>query len=184
MSTMSMFERAEERTLLLSRAYEPIKVISWQRAFALLTQGKVEVLEEYSADVHTTHYVFKMPAVVRLLRAFKRFQKPVKFSRVNIYARDEYRCQYCGERGNISGLTYDHVVPRHQGGQTRWDNIVTACQDCNIRKGARTPAQAGMKLRAKPVQPSWIPAVTITVSTKSIPDAWRDYLYWTGELDA
>ena len=73
---------------------------------------------------------------------------------------------------------------RHQGGQTRWDNLVTACQDCNIRKGARTPAQAGMKLRAKPVQPSWIPAVTITVSTKSIPDAWRDYLYWTGELDA
>jgi len=174
----------EDRTLLLSRAYEPLKIISWQRAFALLTQGKVEVLEEYTADIRTTTYVFKVPAVVRLLRAFKRFRKPVKFSRVNIYARDGYKCQYCGEKKAISQLTYDHVVPRHQGGLTRWDNIATACVTCNIRKGARTPEQARMKLLSRPAQPSWVPAVTITVSTRSIPDAWRDYLYWTGELEA
>lgn len=170
------------RTLLLSQSYEPIKVISWQRAFTLLTLGKVEVLEEYDRNIRTINLVFKMPAVVRLLRAFRRHRKPVKFSRVNIYARDKYRCQYCGDRAPIPELTYDHVVPRSQGGKTTWQNIVTCCYECNRRKANRTPEQAGIRLRQKPVQPSWVPAVSIRIATTSMPDAWRDYLYWTGEL--
>lgn len=173
---------AATATLLLSQSYEPIKVISWQRAFTLLTLGKVEVLEEYDHPIRAVSLVFKMPAVVRLLRAFRRHEKPVKFSRVNIYARDKYRCQYCGTRAPISELTYDHVIPRSQGGQTTWTNIVTSCYECNRCKANRTPEQASMKLRAKPVQPRWIPAVTIRISTTSMPEAWRDYLYWTGEL--
>ena len=87
--------RAETRTLLLSQGYEPIRVISWQRALALLTLGKVEVIEEYDAELRAVSLVIKMPAVVRLLRGFRRHKKPVKFSRVNIAARDRYRCQYC-----------------------------------------------------------------------------------------
>jgi 5-methylcytosine-specific restriction endonuclease McrA len=170
------------RTLLLSQSYEPLSVISWQRALTLLTLGKVEVLEEYDWHVRTRTIIIKMPAVVRLLRAFRRHKKPVKFSRVNIYARDGYTCQYCGRERPIGELTYDHVVPRQQGGRTEWTNIVTACQECNLRKGARTPEQAGMRLRTRPVQPRWVPAVTISISTRSMPDAWRDYLYWTGEL--
>jgi 5-methylcytosine-specific restriction endonuclease McrA len=172
----------QERTLVLSHAYEPIKVVSWQRAMCLLTLGKVEVLEEYGQTVRSVTVVFKVPAVVRLLRAFRRRRQPVKFSRVNIYARDRYRCLYCGERKPIAELTFDHVVPRRLGGRTEWTNIATACEDCNRRKGARTPEQAGMALRQPPVQPQWVPAVTITVSLHSVPDAWRDYLYWTGEL--
>ncbi len=172
------------QTLLLSQGYEPVKVISWRRAFTLLTLGKVEVLEEYDANVRTTTVVFKVPAVVRLLRAFRRPQKPVKFSRVNIYARDKYRCQYCGAKAPISDLSYDHVLPRAQGGKTTWTNIVTCCYRCNRRKGNRTPQQAGMRLRQKPLQPSWVPAVTIRISNRSIPDAWRDYLWWTSELSA
>lgn len=172
------------RTLLLSQSYEPITVISWQRALTLLSLGKVEVLEEYDTAVRSTTFIIKLPSVVRLLRAFRRHRKPVKFSRVNIYARDDYACQYCGEKKKLTELTYDHVLPRHQGGKTEWTNIVTACQDCNLFKGARTPEQAGMKLRNRPVQPKWVPAVTITVSTRSMPDAWRDYLYWTGELSS
>lgn len=171
------------QTLLLSQSYEPLKLIPWQRALTLLTLGKVEVLEEYSEDVRTTHVVFKMPAVVRLLRAFRRHKKPVKFSRVNIYARDKYRCQYCGKKSTMSELTYDHVVPRAQGGKTTWTNIVAACMSCNARKGNRTPAQANMRLRSKPYQPRWVPAVMIRVSSSSMPDAWRDYLYWTGKLE-
>ncbi|MFH0902338.1 MAG: HNH endonuclease [Pseudomonadota bacterium] len=173
---------AEQRTLVLSQAYEPVKVVSWKRALTLLTLGKVEVLEEYSWGIHTATLVIKVPAVVRLLRAFRRRKAVVKFSRVNIYARDKYRCQYCGEARPISELTYDHVVPRMQGGRTEWTNIVTACQECNLRKGGRTPEQAGMRLRSQPVQPTWVPAITVTVSLRSVPDAWRDYLYWTGEL--
>jgi 5-methylcytosine-specific restriction endonuclease McrA len=157
-------------------------VISWQRAFTLLTLGKVEVLEEYDRDVRTVNVVFKMPAVVRLLRAFRRHKKPVKFSRVNIYARDKYRCQYCGGKAPISELTYDHVVPRSRGGRTVWENIVTCCYECNRKKANRTPREAAMKLRTRPVQPVWVPAVSIRVSTRSMPDAWRDYLYWTGSL--
>ncbi len=172
------------RTLLLSQGYEPIKVISWQRAITLLSLGKVEVVEEYTDEIRTITVVFKIPAVVRLLRAFRRHAKPVKFSRVNIYARDGYRCQYCGVRCGIGELTYDHVVPRAKGGKTTWENIVSACYPCNGKKGNRTPAEAGMKLKSVPARPAWIPAVTIRVSTRSMPDAWRDYLYWTGEIES
>lgn len=169
-------------TLLLSAGYEPITVVSWQRAITLLTLGKVEVLVEYDRNVRSPTLVIKMPAVVRLLRVFRRHRQPVKFSRVNIYARDGYRCQYCGVKLPIADLTFDHVVPRARGGRTTWENIVTACVPCNARKSDRTPEQAGMRLRKKPVRPSWVPAMTLRLSTRSIPDAWQDYLYWTGEL--
>ena len=171
------------RTLLLSQSYEPIKVITWQRAITLLFLGKVEVVEEYADNVRSISLVIKIPAVVRLLRAFRRHHKPVKFSRVNIYARDSYTCQYCSKRLGVAELTYDHVIPRSQGGKTEWTNIVTCCHDCNRKKGGRTPGQAGMRLLAEPQQPKWVPAITIRVSLHSVPDAWRDYLYWTGELD-
>ena len=174
---------AATSTLLLSQGYEPIKVISWQRAITLLFLGKVEVLKEYDGDIRAVSLVIKIPAVVRLLRAFRRHVRPVKFSRVNIYARDHYRCQYCGKKAAISDLTYDHVVPRSQGGLTEWTNIVTCCYLCNRRKGGRTPREASMTLMAQPSQPNWVPAVAIRISMRSVPDAWRDYLYWTGELD-
>ncbi|MEQ1735596.1 MAG: HNH endonuclease [Rhodoglobus sp.] len=174
---------ATSRTLLLSQGYEPIKVISWQRAITLLTLGKVEVVEEYDANIRAVSLIIKIPAVVRLLRGFRRHAKPVKFSRVNIYARDGYKCQYCGQRCSVSELTYDHVVPRARGGRTTWENIVTCCYPCNGAKGNRTPSEAGVRLKAVPARPTWVPAVTIRVSTRSVPDAWRDYLYWTGEIE-
>lgn len=173
------------RTLLLNQSYQPVKAISWQRALTLLTLGKVEVVEEYDGQAHSATMVIKIPAVVRLLRSFRAHKKAVKFSRVNIFARDDNKCQYCGQKKSISKLTYDHVLPRTLGGKTNWTNIVTACGDCNLRKGGRTPEQAGMKLLSTPVQPKWAPALTVrvSISTSSIPDAWRDYLYWTGSLD-
>lgn len=171
------------RTLVLSQSYEPIHVVSWRQAITLLFLGKVEVIEEYDRNIKTTSLVLKIPAVVRLLSAFRRHKKPVKFSRVNIYGRDKYSCQYCGVRKKINELTYDHVVPRAQGGKTSWTNIATSCSDCNRRKANRTPEQAGMKLRKIPTQPMATPALVVTVSRESVPDAWRDYLYWTQELD-
>ena len=173
----------QTRTLLLTQGYEPIKIIPWQRAMTLLTLDKVEVVEEYDKAIRGTSMIVNVPAVVRLRKAFRRFAKPVKFSRVNIYARDEYRCQYCGVKCSIVQLTYDHVVPRSRGGRTSWDNIVSCCYACNARKANRTPAEAKMVLRSTPVRPTWMPAIQIRVSTKSVPDAWRDYVYWTGEID-
>ena len=172
------------RTLLLTQGYEPIQIISWQRASTLVTLDKVDVVEEYDTLVRASSMVVQIPAVVRLRKAFRRHAKPVKFSRVNIYARDGYRCQYCGTKCAIDQLTYDHVIPRSRGGRTTWDNIVSCCYVCNANKANRTPAEARMTLRAAPTRPAWIPSVQIRVSTKSIPDAWRDYVYWTGEIDS
>ena len=171
------------RTLLLTQGYEPIKIISWQRAMTLLMLDKVEVVEEYDTEIRGTSIMLNVPAVVRLRKAFRRFAKPVKFSRVNIYARDEYRCQYCGTKCSIDQLTYDHVTPRSRGGKTTWENIVSCCYACNAEKANRTPAEARMTLLSTPVRPSWMPAVQIRVSARSVPDAWRDYVYWTGEID-
>jgi len=171
------------RTLLLNQGYEPIKIISWQRAMTLLTLDKVEVVEEYDTQIRASSMIVQVPAVVRLRRAFRRHAKPVKFSRVNIYARDAHRCQYCGAKCTLGELTYDHVIPRSHGGRTWWDNIVSACYTCNARKANRTPGEAGMKLLAAPTRPTWMPAVQIRISARSIPDAWRDYVYWTGEID-
>jgi 5-methylcytosine-specific restriction endonuclease McrA len=168
-------------TLVLSQSFEPVKIVSWQRAITLLFLGKVEVVESYDRNIKTTSLVIKVPAVVRLLNAFRRHKKPVKFSRISIYGRDNYTCQYCGVKKKIADLTYDHVVPRAQGGKTNWLNIVTACggsEGCNARKANRTPAQAGMRLLKQPTQPTATPALVVTVSRTSVPDAWRDYLYW------
>ena len=172
-----------QSTLLVSQSYEPIQVIGWQRAIGLMFLGKAEVVQEYDEAVHSVSMAIRVPAVVRLVRAFRRQVKPIKFSRVNIYARDGYRCQYCGRKTKVAELTYDHVVPRSQGGATSWTNIVTCCYLCNRNKGGRTPREAGMKLLAIPGQPAWMPAVAIRVSMASVPAAWRDYLYWAGELD-
>lgn len=171
------------RTLVLSQSYEPINIVSWKQAITLLFLGKAEVIEEYDRNIKTTSVVIKIPAVVRLLSAFRRHKKAVKFSRINIYGRDKYSCQYCGAKKRIGDLTYDHVVPRAQGGKTTWSNIATACESCNRRKANRTPEQAGMRLLKVPVQPSATPVLIVTVSRESVPDAWRDYLYWTTELD-
>lgn len=178
-----MIQIEVSRTLLLTQGYEPVKIISWQRAVMLLTLDKVDVVEEYDADLRSPSMVIKVPAVVRLRKAFRRHAKVVKFSRVNIYTRDGHRCQYCGSRCSTSQLTYDHVIPRSRGGKTSWENIVSCCVPCNSRKANRTPAEAKMKLLAKPVCPGWMPAVQIRVSTVSVPDAWRDYVYWAGEID-
>lgn len=174
---------AQTQTLLLSQGYEPIKVISWRRAITLLTLGKVEVIEAYDNEICAATLVIKIPAVVRLLRAFRRHNKPVRFSRINIFARDGYRCQYCGAKRSVRELTYDHVVPRSKGGKTTWDNIATCCVSCNRKKGNRTPTEARMALRSVPAQPAWTPAVVIRLSRSSVPDAWRDYLYWTAEIE-
>jgi 5-methylcytosine-specific restriction endonuclease McrA len=170
-------------TLVLTQSYEPLKVVSWQRAITLLTLGKVEVVEEYDHEIRSTHLVFKCPAVIRLLGAFKRHKKPVKFSRVNIFARDHYKCQYCGTKGRLADLTYDHVTPKSQGGKTVWNNIVTSCYDCNARKRDRTPEQAGMKLLSRPVQPRWVPAMTLRISQDHTPSAWATWLYWTSQIN-
>lgn len=170
-----------ERTLLLSQGYEPLATISWQRAISLLTLGKVEVVEEYDQELRSRYLVIKMPAVVRLINAFRRHKQRVKFSRQNIMARDRWQCQYCGTKVSSQEMTMDHVLPRSQGGVTCWENIVTSCEACNAAKANRTPEQAKMKLKKKPARPTWVPIFSIQLSGGA-PDQWASYVYWTSEL--
>ena len=177
-------------TLVLNPGYEPVARVSWQRAITLLFRGKVEVIEEYEdRDIRSVTFVVKMPAVVRLLRALRGAKKAIKFSRENVYARDGGKCQYCDARVLRHEATYDHVVPRAQGGVTTWANIVIACVACNQRKGGKTPEQAGMRLRCAPVRPKKLPETfRITLSfSKGVPESWKTwiqaYAYWNTELD-
>ena len=127
----------------------------------------------------------KLPSVIRLLRRIRvrRRLDYVPFSRVNIYARDDHRCQYCGDQFPSGELTFDHVVPVAQGGGKSWENIVSCCITCNRRKGGRTPPQAHMHLIRTPKRPDKAPAMRIKFSVKGAPQSWRDYLYWNVELD-
>lgn len=173
----------DKQTLMLDRGFTPVGVVSWKAAITLLYQGKAKVVEEYDSIVRSAYLTINIPAVISLTENVKKRRKPVKFSRVNVYGRDEYRCQYCGTKCGMRELTYDHVIPRAQGGKTTWTNIVSCCVGCNAKKAGRTPEQAKMRLLKKPVQPVDLPSVVIPVSMNSIPDAWRDYLWWSGKLE-
>lgn len=173
-----------ERTLLLNATFEPLRVISWQKAITLVCQGKVEIIEVYNKEIRGVTISFKLPSILRLLK-YVRLRKGhniVKFSRANIFARDNYSCQYCGDKFRSEDLTFDHVIPAAHGGKKTWENIVTACIDCNNKKANRTPEGASMRLIQKPEKPKWMPTVTITIGIKNTPESWRDYLYWNMEL--
>lgn len=163
-------------TLLLTPWMMPHKVISWQTAVTMSFLGKVEVIEEYDDEIRSPSVSIKAPAVVRLKRPTVGMKRGVKFSRINVFARDEFRCQYCGVRKPARELNYDHVIPRVQGGKTVWENIVSSCYECNSRKRGRTPEQAGMKLRRAPVKPKTLPMTpVIYLGNRHMPPAWSSY---------
>lgn len=171
-------------TLLLNSTYEPLKVIPWQRAISLWFTDKVEIVEEYNDfDLKSVSITMKCPAVVRLLRYVRGNRTKVKFSRLNVFSRDKFTCQYCGSQPGTKDLTYDHVLPRARGGKTTWENIVTCCVPCNSKKADRTPKEARMTLLKTPVKPSARAYNRITIQIPKTPAAWRDYLYWEQELE-
>lgn len=164
------------RTLVLDQGYQPQQIVSWQRAVSLLYVGKADLVEEYEHVIRSVSLAMNMPSVVRMRKRHKRPKQHVKFSRLNVFLRDGFRCQYCGERGAMSDLTYDHVFPRSRGGATSWENIVTACRDCNFSKANRTPEEAGMKLRKVPVRPKRLPHGTVHVHVDRTPETWRSWI--------
>lgn len=166
-----------ERTLLLNATYEPLMVIDWRRAISLVFLGKSDVLEEHDRRVRSTSLAMRIPSVVRLRERVRRAEPVVRFSRANVYARDGYRCQYCGGSFSASRLTFDHVMPRSRGGLTSWTNIVTACSECNRRKANRTPSEAGMRLRSKPVRPRSLPGSRGGIGGQNAPESWEFYLW-------
>ncbi len=171
-----------EWTLLLNSTFEPLKVVSWKKAVVMMTLEKVEVVEEYDRIIRGVRLSLRLPAVIRLKRFIRRRTPIIKFSRQNLYIRDRGKCQYCGVPFEHKELTYDHVMPRSKGGQTEWTNVVTCCTVCNLKKGGRTPEEAGMSLIRKPKAPIWIPLLTPSLGLHETPDLWKDYLYLNYEL--
>jgi 5-methylcytosine-specific restriction endonuclease McrA len=168
--------------LVLDVGMRPLRVEPWQRAICDLFLGKVEVVE-YSRDrtIQGATREWPLPSVVRCRRHFKREKIRVKFSRINIYARDGFTCQYCGTRCVSEDLTFDHVVPRSRGGRTTWENVVSCCVPCNRAKADGTPVEAGVRLRSRPRKPTYLPSITVRMSGPNIPAEWAPY--WTITLD-
>src|SRR6266702_7369808 len=197
--------------LVLNKLYMAVHIISVRRAICLLCKEAAEVvsLEEgqfatydfppwrelsgYSARhfrqedddwIRTVNSEIQVPRVIRLMAYEKLPKQTVKFNRRNIFARDNNLCQYCGKKFPTSELSLDHVVPRSQGGQSTWENIVCACVGCNVRKGGRTPREAHMTLIRKPEKPKRSPMLNLKLTNKKY-QSWKSFLdnaYWSVEL--
>jgi 5-methylcytosine-specific restriction endonuclease McrA len=176
----------EPRTLVLNSWARPHQIVSWQTAICLvdilvdgrcIVVGKADTLETYDATVSSPSVTIKIPAVIRLRKDIDRRKGAIKFSRTNVYSRDGWKCLYCGRKDDGRRLTYDHVVPRSQGGPTSWANVATACRGCNTRKGNKTPHEAGMKLAHQPYVPKSLPmGQAFMVDLDTAPPEWLPYL--------
>lgn len=164
------------RVLVLNASYEPLQIISVRRAIVLLLQEKAELIEAAQQKLRASTFCVDTPLVIRLVR-YIRIPRRLKLpcSRRGVLIRDRDTCQYCGVQPGRTNLTIDHVVPRSQGGQTIWDNVVTACRECNRKKGGRTPEEANMLLRIKPRQPQYVAFALLGELERH--DVWRKYAY-------
>ena len=196
-----MTEKMLQRpTLVLNRNWQPVNVATVARALVLLWNESARVVdpvdyqlydwEDWSklrpADgdrfIQAVRFRLRVPEVITLTDFDRLPATAVTFSRRNIFKRDHFTCQYCGKQPGVDDLTLDHVIPRAQSGESRWDNCVLACLDCNHRKADRTPEQAKMRLRKQPVQPTWNP---LYAAHEARIESWSKFVseaYWNAKL--
>lgn len=198
-----------EPVLVLNRLWQAVNVIAARRAFSLLASGHAKVVHgedeqfalfsmldwmDFSKDnppvselemVRTVRTQIRIPKII-LLSVFDRVpRKELKLTRRHVFERDRFTCQYCGEKLPSEELNLDHVIPRHYGGKTTWENIVCSCVPCNSRKANRLPHEARMRLIRKPSAPKWRPVISLAARGKKH-DAWKHFLdvaYWNVELE-
>lgn len=182
------------RCLVLNSDYTPLTIISWKRALIWSIKHEydynigVEIIDFYKNDyiLGGNNKKFPIPAVVKTPKYYRIHTQNVNFSRKNIFIRDNYTCQYCNEKKEYNKLTYDHVIPKslwkNKGGSaTCWTNIVTACVECNRKKGNKTPKQANMPLKNLPIMPQksykYLPITHWLLKIRDdIPAEWKCYL--------
>ena len=184
----AIFEKSKQRPALILNAdyrplsYFPLSLWPWQEAIKAVYLERVNVAAEYEEVVRSEKLTLPLPSVI-VLKNYVVPTKTVPFTRATLFLRDEFTCQYCGYKGK--DLTFDHVVPKSRGGKTRWDNVVAACQSCNLRKAAKTTSQAGFKLKKTPTKPS--PEVLLNKGKKFPPSdmhkSWNDFLYFEKDFD-
>lgn len=166
-------------------SYYPLSVWSWQEAVRAVFLDRVSVLNEYDTEVHSPNVTMRLPSVIALREYIPTSRRPA-FTRFNVFLRDSFRCQYCGCRRPTHDLTFDHVIPRSRGGRTTWENVVTACGPCNLRKANFLPREIHMYPSIAPSQPtSWeLQLHGRAFPPDSLHQSWRDYLYWDSELES
>lgn len=198
-----------EPVLVLNRLWQAVNVIAAKRAFSLVASGHAQVVHgeddgfevfnmmdwmDFSRHnppaneldiVHTVRHSIRVPKVI-LLSVFDRVpKKELKLTRRNVFERDKYTCQYCAKKMPSEELNLDHVIPRHYGGKTTWENIVCSCVSCNSRKANRLPHEAQMRLFRKPSAPKWRPVISLAARGKR-QEEWKHFLdvaYWNVELE-
>lgn len=165
---------AKHDVLLLNANYEPLNVCNLRRAVSLVLLGKAEVIQDTGIDFRTPSGEFQTPSIVRMVYQVRRPIPRLRLSRHSILARDNYTCQYCS---STRDLTLDHVIPRWVGGPHTWENLVTCCRKCNLKKADKTPLQANMKLKKQPRQPHYVPYLSLQKYMAAIDrEDWVFYL--------
>jgi 5-methylcytosine-specific restriction endonuclease McrA len=165
-------------------SYFPLSTWNWQDAVKAVFLDRVSVLSEYEREVHSPSFTMRLPSVIAL-RDFIPSARMPAFTRFNVFLRDGFTCQYCDGKRPAPELTFDHVIPRAKGGRTSWENVVTACGACNLRKGSKLPKECHMIPRQEPRRPtSW----ELQDRGRGFPpnylhESWRDFLYWDSELE-
>ena len=165
-------------------SYFPLSIWSWQDAVKAVFLGRVNIVSEYDRTVRSPTLEMRLPSVISLKEYVPAERRPA-FTRFNVFLRDRFGCQYCGQGFPAHDLTFDHIIPRSRGGRTTWGNVVTACGCCNLAKGSRTPFEAKMFPRHGAHEPS---ARDLQENGRGFPpnflhESWRDFLYWDSVLE-
>ncbi|MBM3541242.1 MAG: HNH endonuclease [Alphaproteobacteria bacterium] len=165
-------------------SYFPLSVWSWQEAIKAVFLDRVAIVSEYDRVVRSPSMQIRLPSVIALKEYIPPKRRPA-FTRFNVFLRDRFTCQYCGESFPSHELTFDHVIPRSRGGRATWSNVVTACTTCNLQKGNRLPHEAGMIPLHWPRQPmnGELQENGRAYPPNHLHQSWRDFLYWDTELD-
>ncbi len=165
-------------------SYFPLSIWSWQDAVKAVFLDRVNIVSEYEEEVRSPTFSMRLPSVIALKQYVPLSRRPA-FTRFNVFLRDRFACQYCGDSPGTSELTFDHVIPRSRGGHTAWDNVVAACSNCNLVKGNKMPRDCGMVPAVAPIEPT---NYQLQSNGRSFPpnylhESWRDFLYWDSELE-
>jgi 5-methylcytosine-specific restriction endonuclease McrA len=162
-------------------SYYPLSIWCWQDAIKAVFLDRVNIVSQYDKTVRSPSFEMRLPSVVSLKTYVKPSRHPA-FTRFNVFLRDRFTCQYCGDRDD---LTFDHVIPRSKGGHTTWENVVAACSPCNLLKGNRLPRDVGMWPMQKPFAPTLqdLHSNGRLFPPNYLHESWMDYLYWDSELE-
>ena len=179
----------EYPALILNADYQPISYFplslwSWQDSIKAVFLNRVNIIAEYESEVRSSSFSMKIPSVIALKKYIPISKKP-PFTRFNLFLRDNFSCQYCGDIFTSNDLTFDHVIPKSKGGETQWENVVAACAKCNLKKSDLQLSEANMKLIKKPFTPT---NSQLQITGKRFPPnylhkSWMDYVYWDSELE-